>query len=303
MIDPKLASSQLRPGAIHPQVYQCISPLRYLSLPATDHECGDKLVSHLEQRRNTDLYRLVKQNISSYLRNQLKLIQFDSERIQRVCGILDTNCFEIRLRDRVSIRGLYPNASLMNHECVANTRHVFNPFDFRIKVIATRDIAPGQTISATYTQSLWNTLDRRWHLKSTKHFWCHCRRCTDPEEFGTWLSALRCDRCGNLISSQNSLDVTAKWRCTNCETILDADKVNQIHHSVRAELKKIATVGPARLRLLEEFVDKYSALIHPGSCHVIEAKYALVQLYGNTVDLRHQGFYRYYHRLSLILNY
>jgi hypothetical protein len=55
----------------------------------------------------------------------------------------------------------------MNHDCVANTRHVFDPADFWIRILATKDIPAGDKISATYTQSLLNTLDRRLHLKST----------------------------------------------------------------------------------------------------------------------------------------
>jgi hypothetical protein len=73
-----------------------------------DGERLDELVSHLEQRRGTDIYRLVEQNISSFLLYRLLLTQYDSESIQRVCGILETNCFEIHVQRRVSVRGLYP---------------------------------------------------------------------------------------------------------------------------------------------------------------------------------------------------
>lgn len=292
LIDPTLAAKQLNQETINSQVYQCITPLRYLSLASTDRERLDKLVSHLEQRRNTDLYRLVERNISSYLRNQLKLTQFDGESIQRVCGILDTNCFEIRFRGRVSIRGLYPTASLMNHECLANTRHVFDPTDWQIRVIATKDIPAGERISATYTQSLWNTLDRRWHLKWTKHFWCRCPRCADPLELGTMLSSLKCSGCGGVILSQDSLDYAADWQCNQCGSIRKVEQVKKFHESIRAELKQTAQLGRNRPELLEDFVAKYSTTLHPDSCHVIEAKFALVQLYGNTAQLLHQGFYK-----------
>lgn len=292
LINPTLAANQLRQENLNGQVYQCIAPLRYLSLPSTDRQQLDKLVSHVEHRRNTDLYRLVEQNISNYLRNKLKLTQFDCESIQRVCGVLDTNCFEIRFRGRVSIRGLYPTASLMNHECVANTRHVFDPSDLRIRVLASRDIASGETISATYTQSLWNTLDRRWHLKSTKHFWCRCRRCADPLELGTMMSALKCGGCGGAILSQDPLDHAADWECRKCGRVQKMEHVRKIHETVRSELKQTAQQGRNRPELLQDFIAKYSSALHPESCHVIEAKYALVQLYGNTAQLLHQGFYK-----------
>jgi hypothetical protein len=291
MIDPTLMANYLSQESINSQVYQCVTPLRYLSLPDSDRERLDKLVSHLEQRRGTDIYRLVEQNISSFLRYRLMLTQYDSESIQRVCGILETNCFEIRIQGLVSVRGLYPTASLMNHNCVANTRHVFDPEDFRIRILATKDILIGEKISATYTQSLWNTLDRRFHLKSTKHFWCQCNRCADPRELGTLLSTIKCTDCNCAIVSRDPLDPMANWECRDCGSVQKVQQVKRIHDSVRMELKQIAQKARDRPELLEDFIQKYSGAIHPDSCHVIEAKYALVQLYGNTPQLLYHGFY------------
>lgn len=291
MIDPTLMINHLSQGSINSQVYQCITPLRYLSLPDSDKERLDKLVSHLEQRCGTDIYRLVEQNISSFLRYRLLLTQYDSESIQRVCGILETNCFEIRFQGRVSVRGLYPTASLMNHDCVANTRHVFDPDDFRIRILATQDILAGEKISATYTQSLWNTLDRRFHLKSTKHFWCQCKRCTDPRELGTNLSAIKCTNCRGTVISRDPLDQMADWECSDCGSVQKVEQIKRFHDSVRMELKQIAQLARNHPEQLEDFIRKYSGAILPDSCHVIEAKYALVQLYGNTPQLLYDGFY------------
>jgi hypothetical protein len=292
MIDPTLMTNHFNQGAINSQVYQCITPLRYLTLPDSDRERLDGLVSHLEQRRGTDIYRLVEQNISSFLRYRLLLTQYDSESIQRVCGILETNCFEIRVQGRVSVRGLYSTASLMNHDCVANTRHVFDPADFRIRILATKTIPVGDKISATYTQSLWNTLDRRLHLKSTKHFWCQCSRCAEPRELGTLLSAVKCAGCGGAVLSQDPLDQMSNWECSDCGSVQKVEQVKRVHDSARMELKQIAQLAQNRPELLEDFIRKYSGAIHPDSCHVIEAKYALVQLYGNTPQLLYHGFYK-----------
>ena len=292
MIDPSLMADLLRQDVIHTQIYQCIVPLRYLCLPLPDRERLDKLVSHLEQRRNTDIFRLVEHNIANFLRNRLKLTQFDAENIQRICGILDTNCFDIRFRGRVSTRGLYPTASLMNHECVANTRHVFDPNDWRILILATKEIQTGERISATYTQSLWNTLDRRWQLKSNKHFWCCCRRCSDPRELGTFLSSLKCPECGGMLLSEDPLNQSANWICTECQTTHNFKKVSKIHEGVRSELKQTAQLAPSCPELLEGFIGKYSGAVHPDSCHVMEAKYAIVQLYGNTQEFFYHGFYK-----------
>lgn len=95
--------SQLQPQ-VSPQMYQCIAPLRCLALP--DRRQLDSLVSHLDQRVGTDIHRIVERNIVGFIRQGLRLTQFKAEDIQRVCGILDTNCFDIRLPGgKSSIRG------------------------------------------------------------------------------------------------------------------------------------------------------------------------------------------------------
>ena len=43
--------------------------------------------------------------------------------------------------------------------------------DCAINLYATVDIAKGAVISATYTQTLWNTVNRREHLWTSKCFW------------------------------------------------------------------------------------------------------------------------------------
>jgi hypothetical protein len=155
LVDPAIMKC-FHPESNH-QMYQCIGSLRCLSLSKPDRQRLNRLVAHLEHRRGTDIYRLVEYNIVGFIHRVLRLSQFESEDIQRVCGVLDTNCFDMRLPGPINIRGLYYTASLMNHDCVANTRHVFDD-DWRIRVIATTDIQPGARITATYTQVLFKKL-------------------------------------------------------------------------------------------------------------------------------------------------
>jgi hypothetical protein len=58
---------------------------------------------------------------------------------------------------------------------------------------------------------------------------------------------------------------------------------------VRAELKSLA--GPCRQKpqILEDFIDTYSRSIHPSSCHVLEARLALSQIYGNAEGFFYDG--------------
>lgn len=79
-----------------------------------------------------------------------------------------------------SVRGLYPLAAMMNHECVPNTRHGYDERQ-RMTVRAAVDIPAGVEVTTTYTSLLWGSPARRHHLAITKHFLCSCPRCVDPQ--------------------------------------------------------------------------------------------------------------------------
>ena len=97
-------------------------------------------------------------------------------------------------QDGLNLRAMYRTACLMSHDCTPNTKHTFRTSkrafhnedfikpinliincyrlgDYAINLYATVDIAKGDTISATYTQTLWNTFNRREHLWTSKCFW------------------------------------------------------------------------------------------------------------------------------------
>ena len=49
------------------------------------------------------------------------------------------------------------------------------------------------------------------------YFWTflvvyRCFQCADPTEFGTFLSALNCSKCGGTMLSSNPLDADAPFR-------------------------------------------------------------------------------------------
>lgn len=79
--------------------------------------------------------------------------------------VLNINAFRISndSQRKVSLRGLYPLSSLMNHCCVPNTRNVFNK-DYSMAVYASKNIEIGEEIFTCYTGQLWCTAVRRCHL-------------------------------------------------------------------------------------------------------------------------------------------
>ena len=249
------------------------------------------LQSHLEDKIRTPLFSLYKKHVSDFLRQRLNL-DFDETSILTVSGILDTNAFEVaQSKSRSKLRGLYSTASMIAHSCKPNTRHTFYGSDFVMAVSATTDIAAGEMISATYTQTLWGTMARRDHLKSIKCFDCSCERCSDPTELNTFVGAIRCTKCkvpermldGPYMLSTEPLNQNANWKCDNCGYSITGRQVKLGNETLKEELSRINKKTPDGF---EHFIRKYasdpdSAVLHPKNSHILQIKHALVQLYGN----------------------
>jgi hypothetical protein len=279
--------------------YCSIAPLRCLLLKKRDPEKYEtilKLQSHLEERRNTALYNIFKNNIVGFVRNALGMTEFSEETILRVAAILDTNSFEIRRSDGdIKIRGLYPKAAMLSHDCKPNTKHVFTGPNYALELVSTVAIKKGEIICLTYTQTLWGTLARREHLKQSKCFDCNCVRCSDETELGTYLGAVNCSQCKksgggkrSMIISTNPLESSAPWKCQVCSHVIPGRQIAWGNDAIRQE---IAALDKSKPQALEGFLDKYKDALHPNNWHMLEVKYALSQMYGNMQGLLLSGKY------------
>ncbi|KAJ6634117.1 SET domain-containing protein SmydA-8, isoform A [Pseudolycoriella hygida] len=262
--------------------YCTIVPLRILLLK-NENPTGFKefmnLEDHLDQRINTPLYKILKLNLVSFVRNVLGLVEFDERTILKVAAILDTNSFEVRpLKQQSKIRAVYTKASMFSHDCVPNTRHIFTE-NYEMLLVATVDIPKGSVINVTYTQPLKNTLDRQEHLKQAKCFECSCMRCSDPTELKTYFGAINCSRCktGKIISTDSS-NLTSVWKCEICDHEIAAKQIKWGNTALQTEIASLNKNDPMEF---EQFLVKYAETLHPLNCHVIQIKYALTQLYGN----------------------
>ncbi|XP_050670565.1 SET domain-containing protein SmydA-8-like [Leptidea sinapis] len=144
----------------------------------------------------------------------------EEEFMSLVSCILDSNAFQIATRygsKEMSMRGLYPVSSLLNHNCVPNTKYGFDK-DYKMFVRAVKPIPAGTELTTCYSGLLWGTPARRLHLFKTKHFWCKCDRCADPTERGTLLSALKCfePSCASSLIPIEPLKSSTAWRCLDC---------------------------------------------------------------------------------------
>lgn len=110
------------------------------------------LEAHLEERRNTHVWKERQEEIEI-----LKSFEFfeNDEDLQRLCGIIDVNSFELRSPGTLdsALRGLYAEAALMAHDCRGNT-HLTVDDDFQLTVYASQSIDEGEPILFNYTSSL-----------------------------------------------------------------------------------------------------------------------------------------------------
>lgn len=110
--------------------------------------------------------------------------------VLHVYFIFQVNGHEIPLTEPPYV-AIYEQTSMFEHNCKANCCKSFTS-DGEILITAGVPIAIGEHLNICYTDSLWGTSNRRHYLAETKFFNCMCARCSDPTEFGTYFSALKC---------------------------------------------------------------------------------------------------------------
>ncbi|XP_066950946.1 uncharacterized protein [Macrobrachium rosenbergii] len=184
-------------------MYECITPLRIMRLRDENPMVWNKLLaleSHSDKRDGTAVAAITQQTVVDIIHNRLRMEDFDAALIQKILGIIDTNAFEIRLPDS-SILGVFSQASLLEHDCIANTHRTFDA-DLNLVVRAAIPIKRGDHLTSCYTDPLTTTSARLEHLRSSKYFTCHCVRCVDPTELRTFTSALKCSDCAKKRAEQ-----------------------------------------------------------------------------------------------------
>ncbi|XP_075211338.1 SET domain-containing protein SmydA-8-like isoform X2 [Lycorma delicatula] len=161
----------------------------------------------------------------------------DEEWMMLCSRIMDTNAFETIKHERLfdtgregTLRGLYPVAALVNHDCSPNATYFYDD-KCNMLVTAARAITSGDELTTSYCSLLWDTASRRMHLAQTKKFACRCNRCTDPTEFGTLLSGLPCPHapCTGIVLCTNPLTPhRSDWICNECSSNIKLDQVMKL---------------------------------------------------------------------------
>ena len=169
--------------------------------------------------------------------------QFSEEDIHYVCGVLETNGFDVATNSVVT---LYDITSMIEHCCSPNTTISFNK-QLRIIVRAAIDIPKGHHITGSYIDPFQNERIRQTQLAVLKFFDCTCFRCQDPTDLGTHMGSLKCFHCKEGIM-RTPTDIMSDYICLKCHDRVESveveqtlakenDKLLALCHDVRAQEK------------------------------------------------------------------
>ena len=125
-------------------------------------------------------------------------------------------------------------------------------------------------------------MQRRAHLRQTKCFDCSCERCSDATEMGLFAGSIVCPKCYSAkMISEEPLSDEADWRCTSlsCNNRMKSDLYSAGQKSLMHE---ICTLNRDSPKEFEAFLSKYVGALHETNTFVLQVKYALTQLYGNS---------------------
>ncbi|XP_011636202.1 protein msta-like [Pogonomyrmex barbatus] len=197
--------------------------------------------------------------------------------LPKICGLIDVNALETAPPD--GSVAIYENASLLEHSCLANTRHSFRVDDKgrpRITVYAVTSVKRGEHLTTMYTHALWSTRARREHLLATKYFACRCKRCADPTELGTHLGTFNCPCKNGLMLPNDPLNPSTDWSCNLCPGTVTSAEVAQLTDRLEEDVTEV--MKQATERSLSDLLSRLMVLLHPGHQHCISVSHSLMQL-------------------------
>ncbi|XP_054258532.1 SET domain-containing protein SmydA-8-like [Macrosteles quadrilineatus] len=237
-----------------------------------------ELEAHLEERKDTDAWLSHQKHVVE-LFQKLGVITAnpeDEELVQKICGALDVNSFEVRgpvgpiPGAGPRLRGVYTEAAMMAHDCVSNV-HLSVDDHYVMSVRAAVDIPEGHPILYNYTDPLQPTRERQKHLWMGKYFACSCSRCSDPKELGTYMGAVKCPRCRAGYVLLNPQD--QEWSCEKCHKVFNHGMMVLATLLCRDKLDSLDRADPDAL---ESLLHKLRNTLSPSHSVVVDIKQSII---------------------------
>lgn len=275
-------------GVVHP-TYQCVLVLRCLYQKQFLPEVWKKLEqleSHCEERKHTANYENERIYVAQFIRRFFK-IDVNEEEILKICGILMVNGHELPISDPPQT-AIYEKASMLEHSCRANCSKSFAK-DGSVVIVAGKTIEMGEHLSICYTDPLWTTSNRRLHLYKTKFFSCNCERCSDPTEFGTNFSAIRCKgNCEGALLPKSFLESTdinteLQWNCNKCKNSISSYLVQEIFEKLETDLAEIKNCSDND-NDCKKFISYANQFLTENHSYISEVKWLLAQNIGQSSE-------------------
>ena len=92
-----------------------------------------------------------------------------------------------------------------------------SPTDYSVTVRAQSAIKKGQEITIQYISFVYGHLKRKRQITNCWLFECQCKRCLDPTEMGSNLSAVKCKACQHGFSlPMDAANINSSWICSIC---------------------------------------------------------------------------------------
>ncbi|CAG9767247.1 unnamed protein product [Ceutorhynchus assimilis] len=272
-------------NAAHPS-YQCITVLRCLYQKQFLSDVWKKidlLQSRCQERKATSkIYEKERVSIAQFILSFFKLKNiFSEEEILRLCGIVSVNGHEVPLTTPPHV-ALYETTSIFEHSCSANCNKTFTNHG-SVLIKAGTHIKKGDRLSLCYTNPLWGTANRRHNLYQSKFFWCSCPRCSDPTEYGTYFSALRCQKneCSGYILPDTFLNQTingklSDWICNKCTSSTSSHHVQEVLDRISQDFNE-----KSNSKTVKDFIRSYEKYLHNNHYYLTEMKMILSQMLGH----------------------
>jgi len=273
--------TKLKPSVVGPPLTNPSNPelpLNFLKLKNSDPELFEKLLnleSHVEEVKESVMWPEYQKGIVE----PLTKMDFDEDLVCQIIGIICTNSFELLQPTKGAPQhGLFETASLMNHDCIGNTRLVIDETKdgFQMSIYASVQISKGAPILFNYVRPLDTHVLRKENLYNFKYFTCKCKRCEDPTELNTFNSAYLCPTCqtGPVVKIGED-----DYAChdSDCQAKFDKAKANHIDTEIEHNRKKLSKIQQrVDLKQAIQINSELERLLYPSHGFMLEIKQALI---------------------------
>ncbi|KAJ2306422.1 hypothetical protein IWW55_001465 [Coemansia sp. RSA 2706] len=227
-----------------------------------------------------------------------------SEAVELAC-IFNTNEHSIGVNGQ-QIVGVFPFSALyFPHSCMPNCVFV-GEANGTMYVRTIADVSAAAELTVSYVDLFQPREQRRRELLLSRHFWCKCRRCSQPlsQSIDRLMDGIQCAQChkgvmifeetkevediNELMTDIAALDQEIQGKfavCENCESKIEVTHLVDVLKAAITDYSAAhAAIQQGRLTqarvLLERFVDNYEdkRVLSPYNAYLVNAYTALIRV-------------------------